>query len=62
MLDALKAKGWSATVKKQTNASFGSLYVIQLAPVTSAEEAKALMIRLEREEKVKPLLVKLPGH
>jgi len=39
----------------------GSIYVVQLVPVEDSKEASSLLTRIESEEKLKPLIIKVPA-
>lgn len=58
----LEKKGYSAVVKPFSHHAKGSIYVVQLTPVEDSIEATALLKRIESEEKLKPLIIKVPSN
>jgi cell division protein FtsN len=57
----LENKGYSSVVKPFNHPSKGSIYVVQLVPVEDSKEASSLLTRIESEEKLKPLIIKVPA-
>lgn len=57
----LEKKGYTSVVKPFNHPSKGSIYVVQLSPVEDGKEASSLLTRIEGEEKLKPLIIKVPA-
>ncbi len=57
----LEKKGYNSVVKPFNHPSKGSIYVVQLSPVEDGKEASSLLTRIEGEEKLKPLIIKVPA-
>lgn len=57
----LEKKGYSAVVKPFSHQTRGNIYVVQLSPVEDSAEASSLLNRIESEEKLKPLVIKIPS-
>lgn len=61
MQRSLEKKGYSVILKPVSNPKLGQLYVVQLQPVSDESKASTLMMQIRHEEKVKPVVIKLPG-
>ena len=55
----LQEKGYPVVMKTSTNLQKGKSYVVELKPVREAEQAKVQMDKLQKEENLKPFLLKV---
>lgn len=57
----LKEKGYNAQVKQIEHLVLGHVYIVQLSPVTDEVKANILMAQVESDERVKPIIIKVPA-
>ena len=55
----LQEKGYPVVMKTSQNLQKGKSYVVELKPVREAEQAKAQMDKLQKEENLQPFLLKV---
>jgi hypothetical protein len=55
----LQEKGYPVVLKTSQNLQKGKSYVVELKPVREADQAKAQMDKLQKEENLKPFLLKV---
>jgi cell division septation protein DedD len=55
----LQQKGYPVVIKKYEHVQKGSLYLVDLKPMRDAQEARGQLDRLQKEENVTPLLLKV---
>ena len=61
MKQSLAKRGYEVVIKPLAHSKLGQLYVVQTAPVAEVSKASTLMTQIGHEEKVKPVLVKVPA-
>jgi len=55
----LSRKGYSVVIKPQKHPTLGSLYVVQLEPVSDERKANTLMAQVRQESKVNPVIIRV---
>jgi cell division septation protein DedD len=61
MKQNLAKRGYEVVIKPLANSKLGQLYVVQTAPVAEESKASTLMTQIGHEERVKPVIVKVPA-
>lgn len=62
MQRSLQKKGYDVVLKPSTHPNLGEVFVVQLKPVDDMGKASTLVEQIKHEEKVKPMVVKVPGN
>ena len=57
----LKTKGYNVLVKPLQHQVLGQVYIVQFNPVTDEAKASTLLAQVEGDEKVKPIIIKVPA-
>lgn len=57
----LKSSGYDPVVKPLQHQVLGQVYIVQLKPVTDEAQASSLMAQVEKDEEVKPIIIKVPA-
>jgi cell division septation protein DedD len=60
MQQNLQKRGYQVQMKPATHPKLGTIYVVQLAPVTDVSKASTLVEQIKHEEKVKPMIIRVP--
>lgn len=60
MRQSLQKKGYDVVIKSVEDPKLGALYVVQLQPVADVGKASTQMMQIKNEEKVKPVIKRVP--
>lgn len=60
MQQNLQKKGYQVVMKPTMHPKLGQIYVVQLTPVGDVRKASTLVEQIRNEERVKPIIVKVP--
>jgi cell division septation protein DedD len=57
----LQKRGYKVQVKVRSHPKLGQIHVVQLEPVAGVDKANTLVAQIRNEQKVNPIIQKVPG-
>lgn len=61
MQQNLQKRGYQVQMRPATHPKLGTIYVVQLAPVADVSKASTQVEQIKNEEKVKPMIIRVPS-
>lgn len=61
MQQNLQKRGYQVQMRPATHPKLGTIYVVQLAPVADVSKASTQVEQIKHEEKVKPMIIRVPS-